>query len=362
MSPPADEGLGVLRIILGLLCVITVIVGIWVLQVAYLVIMPLTASLFLAMLVTPIQRWLADRLPRRWKWFGLVASALVILAVLALGVFLLWIAVNAVIASVPKYQPAATAFWQRMRTQAAEHGIPLESSTVTPEHIATLIFNSAESILGSIVSILGALLLIFFLTLTMLAEAHHWRAKSRQALTGYKNLVIEMAEDVAGKVRQYILVRAEVGIVSGVLEGTWLWLMGTDLAFVWGMLFFLLTMFIPNIGTVVAMVPPILLTLIQHGPGRAFVVFGGIFVLEQIFNYVLWPRLQKRSLQVSTVVLLASVLFWGWLWGIVGMLLAVPFTVTIVVICTRIPGLNKVAAFLADTPAGAQKMGADPPK
>ena len=97
---------------------------------------------------------------------------------------------------------------------------------------------------------------------------------------------------------------------------------------VWALLTFALN-YIPNLGSIVAVMPPSLMALVQHGPIRGLITLGGLAVIEQVIGNYVDPRMQGRRLQVSPVVVLVALVFWTWMWGVPVALLAVPMTVTL---------------------------------
>ena len=102
---------------------------------------------------------------------------------------------------------------------------------------------------------------------------------------------------------------------------------GLDFPVLWGLLAFLLN-YVPNIGSLIASIPAILIALIQFGPLQALMIAVGYFVINITIGGVVEPRLMGRGLGLSTLVVFLSVGFWGWIFGPVGMLLSVPLTMT----------------------------------
>src|SRR5262249_7601952 len=136
--------------------------------------------------------------------------------------------------------------------------------------------------------------------------------------------VVNMARDV----QRYIRLKTGIALVAGVLLTGWCALLGLDFPLLWGLLVFVMN-FIPTIGSLIATIPPVVLALPQFGPGRAAVILLGFVVVHTLLGNVLEPSLMGRRLGLSTLVVLISLIFWGWLWGPVGMLLAVPLTMLV---------------------------------
>ena len=132
--------------------------------------------------------------------------------------------------------------------------------------------------------------------------------------------------------------------------GLFTWALGIDFPALWTLLTFILY-FIPNFGTLIATVPPILLALVQfESPTTAIVCLIGLVVIFNLLGNVLEPRFLGRTLSLSPLVVFISLLFWGWYFGMVGVILSVPLTVAIGIICDHIDSLRPMAALLADRP------------
>jgi len=331
----------------GLLAVVAVILAAWALKGSAVVTMPLAFAFFVTVLVHPIERALAAHLPRRLEWLGVTCAMLTVVGALVLALALVAFALEPVVARAPQYADQLQDHWQALRSWAESHGLPLPQASDLTSRLAS---NSVQRLLYGLTSaweVLAFLLLVFFFTLLMLIEASSWRRKTEVALRGWQTAaVLEMMPVVAHKVRWFMLIRTALGIVSAVLATAWLWLMGVDFAPFWGVLFFLLN-YLPNIGSIIAGIPPTLLAFVQLGTGWALLVAGGLIAMEQMIGNFLDPRLQGRTLDVSSLVVLLSVIFWGWIWGVPGALIAVPLTVTIILVCANTSALRPIAILLS---------------
>jgi AI-2 transport protein TqsA len=335
------------KAVIGLLALIATILTLWALKWSAVVTMPLAFSFFVAILVHPIERSLAAHLPGKLQWLGLACAMLAVIGALALAVALTSFTLAPVLERAPQYADDLHRQWENLRSWASGHGLALPQSFHLQGMLGSNALASLVSGLTSAWEILALLLLVFFFTLLMLIEASAWRRKTAVALRGRQTAaVLETVHAVAHKVRRFLLIRTVLGVISGAAVTAWLWLMGVDFAPFWGVLFFLLN-YLPNVGSIIAGIPPTVLAFVQFGPGWALLVAGGLLALEQVTGNFLDPRLQGRTLNVSSLVVLLSVILWGWIWGVPGALIAVPLTVTIILVCAKVAMLRPFAVLLS---------------
>ena len=131
--------------------------------------------------------------------------------------------------------------------------------------------------------------------------------------------------------------------------------MGLAFPMVWGLLAFLLNC-VPSIGAIIAAIPAVLFALVQHGPGSALVVAIGYIVVNTAIGSLLEPHLIGRTLGLSTLVVFLSLVFWGWVWGPLGMLLSVPLTMIVKIFLENSEDLRWVAVMLDSGRAAAARL------
>lgn len=347
-------------ILLVLVALVVVMLAAYALKLTYSVMMPLTLAFFLTVLVYPIHRWLSLRLPWWLQGLSLVVALVVVVAALSMVVGAVWLAVSLMTPKLPGYIDQLQQQWHALQGWAADLGLPVGSGEPgdagepgeddTPAaggDIVGTLLQTLETFATSVLSFVTLLLLALFFMVLMLSDVPRWRDKARNALPDDRGGdAVEVVRIVAQKVRRFLLVRTLIGAIAGTIAGTWLWLLGVDLALVWGLLFFVFN-YIPNIGSVIAAVPPTLIALVQFGPVWTLVTVAGLALNEQFTGNFLDPKLQGRNLDIAPLVVLVSVIFWTWVWGVAGALLAVPITVTLMIICTRIDALRPVALMLS---------------
>ena len=187
------------------------------------------------------------------------------------------------------------------------------------------------SYLGTATSALSGVLsnvfLILLVVIFILLEATVFPAKVR-ALPGVSDTDWGRLERVVDEVRRYMSLKTLVSVLTGVLVTVWMWWLGVDYPILLGLLAFLLN-YIPNIGSILAGIPGVLLAFVEFGVGSAAMAAVGYLVINTVVGNVIEPRLMGRELGLSPLVILISMIFWGWVLGPVGMLLSVPLTMTV---------------------------------
>lgn len=133
---------------------------------------------------------------------------------------------------------------------------------------------------------------------------------------------------VARDVRQYLVLTALTGLGFSVLVWMVMLVVGTDLALVWAVLAFIMN-FVPNVGIILSVIPPVILTLLELGWQRAVVILAAFLVLNFVVDNLIKPRMMQRGLDVPPIMALLSLMVWAYLLGPIGTLLAVPLTIAI---------------------------------
>jgi AI-2 transport protein TqsA len=149
------------------------------------------------------------------------------------------------------------------------------------------------------------------------------------------------------QIRRYLGTTLATIILTGVASSLWSWMTGLELVLVWGILNFLLN-FVPVIGNIVGIVPPVLFAFIQFGGWQMpLLVFAGFVVLQMTISNVVYPILQGKQLSLSPLAIIVAMTFWSWVWGIAGALIAVPLTAAIVMICAQFDRSRWIAKLLS---------------
>ena len=202
--------------------------------------------------------------------------------------------------------------------------------------------------------------LVLFLLLLMLLEAPRWRQKIAAVGAEDAGQWLDTAGTIAAKMRSYLWVQTVVSLINGAAVTLWLLIVGMSHPLLWGLTAFVLN-YVPFVGAAVTLLLASLIAFLSGGVGLALAVFAGLLAIEQVVSNFLDPHLKGRTLNLSPLAVLIFVVFWGWLWGAVGALLAVPILIVIAVLATHLPYGRGLALLLSDDPEAAAQEVAESP-
>lgn len=307
------------RILLTLASIVILIAG---MRAAQELVLPFLVSVFIALVCAPAVFWMERKgLP------PVLAVILVATALVGAGV-----AVGAIVGGsisdfltrLPQYQQRLTDETVAIRLWLDRMGIDLGGSRI----LTSINPGTAMGMVGILLTSLGAIFtnaLLIGLTVTfILLEVSSFPRKLELALGRSASFFPAFAQ-FAASVNHYTVLKTAISLLTGAAATLLCWAMGVDFAIIWGLLTFLLN-YVPNLGSIVATVPPVLLCFVQYGGGKAFLLAAGLSVIHMAVGNMLEPRLMGQGLGLSTLVVFLSLVFWGWLFGPVGMLLSVPLT------------------------------------
>jgi len=208
--------------------------------------------------------------------------------------------------------------------------------------------NLIKSFSGSFFAFLGNVLWVVLFMAFILAERESFTRRLVGQL-GRENSepILESIQKINQSVQQYLGLKTLISFLTGVFVTIVLSVADVDFALLWGVLTFVLN-FIPTIGSIVATLPPIAVTLFQSGSVSKTLIIGILLLAIQFMvGNILEPKMMGRGLNLSPLVVLFSLIFWGWLWGIPGMLLSVPLTAAIRIGMEQIDATKTVAVLIS---------------
>ncbi|TGG90223.1 AI-2E family transporter [Natronospirillum operosum] len=311
-----------LRWLVGMASVIVIIAA---LKSAEAIVIPMMLALFISIISIPPLRWLTQhKVPP-------ILAVLIILAVIVLiGSILTIIVISSIdtlMDRLPDYQERLESYLLDILPRLEQFGVPVEWEALVDQ------FNPGQAmdILGRALSGLGNVLtgifLVVFIVLFILLEQAGLPQKLRKALPNADRSLANTSGFIR-QVNKYLVIKTSISLVTGIVIATWLWFLGVDFAILWGLIAFLMN-FIPNVGSLLAAIPAVLLAVLQLGFVDAFVVAMGYVAVNIIFGALIEPRLMGSGLGLSPLVVFLSLSTWGWLFGPVGMFLSIPLTMIV---------------------------------
>jgi predicted PurR-regulated permease PerM len=193
-------------------------------------------------------------------------------------------------------------------------------------------------------SALSDIVLILLTVAFILLEASSFPIKLRSVL-GDPLRVFPQFTNFVNEIKRYVILKTIINLIAGVIIGLWLYILGVDFPVLWGFIAFLLH-FVPNIGSIICAIPAVLLALVELGPGPAILAASGYLVVGFTVGNIVEPRLMGRKFGLSTLVVFLSLLFWGTLLGPIGVVLCIPFTMTLKFACENGKNTRWIAILL----------------
>jgi len=348
--PDKDSKIQATRILVTASMVVILVTG---LKLGQSFFVPILLASFIATVSFPITSWLRKRrVPRA---IAVLLTVLVDFAFLT-GIIIIVIALTGDLETKwqDKYYPAMNVKIEELSETAVEvlekWRIPDARETVKqyaeiriPQQLGESInpFDLGKDVAFRVVSFLGTTLLILILTVFMLSEARMF-GRRVNAILEARGPNLDRIMAATADIQRYLAMKTLVSLATGVLAGFLCWAAGLDFYILWGIVAFALN-FIPVLGSIIAGIPPFILAFLVDGGPSAIAVGVGYASINVFLGNFLEPMLMGRRFGLSTLIVIISVLFWGFVWGPVGMFLAVPLTMVLKVMLDNSDELRWIA-------------------
>ncbi len=288
-------------------------------------IVPFLLAVFLAITCAPLLFWMQNRgIP---QLLGLLMILGLVAGVWVLLVLFVGSALGDFTRSLPSYQERLTAVTKEGLGWLAAQGLSYDETMLeeilNPGKVMKLVAGTLNGVSG----ILTNTFLIFLTFIFLLLEASGIPDKIKAVRGGSNDTLTEYVAITEG-VNRYLALKTMTSLATGMIIFIFLYFQGVDFVILWALLAFLLN-FIPNIGSIIAAVPAVLLSLVQLGVSHALFTAMGFLVVNVVVGSIIEPRVMGKGIGLSTLVVFLSLTFWGWVLGPVGMLLSVPLTMAV---------------------------------
>ncbi len=333
------------NLMVGLLSVLVVFAVATAFKAAQAVLVPLMIAWLLSYICGPVVNYLVHRK---------VPLGLSVLAVLVLVLFVCYLGglfligrVQSFVAEAPKYTSQLQAIYTDLMFNLSER-LDVPGNAFADINWAQEIGKRLVVFSGSLASFAGNLVMVLIFLVFMLLGKPYFKYKLAAAFPPDRAEKFSgVSASISAQIGQYLVVKVAISGTTGVLVWLGLTLLKVEFALTWGALAFFLN-FIPSIGSILASIPPILLAVVQFYPSVWMPIFTGVVLLliQMAMGNVVEPKIMGDSLNLSPVVILLSLVFFGWMWGIVGALLSVPIAAAIKIVCENIEALKPISILM----------------
>ncbi|MDD3534780.1 MAG: AI-2E family transporter [Candidatus Cloacimonetes bacterium] len=344
-----------LRLIRMLLTIIAVPMVVMIFRTLKAIFIPLMLATFLSFVFAPLNGWLRKK---KVHISLVMLIMLIIISLLMVGAFMLLnAAAGSLISGFPRYQYRLVLELQNWIEFFENWNIKLASATssLPKMDISRLLSPGSFSLSKTLSNVMSTtvgigwnfILIIIFL---MFIVAQDGRLSERLAAVLKEEDRIKTTKtlhNIQVQIQRYLLTKTVISLLTAIVGMVFMALYGVDFILVCGILLFVLN-FIPNIGSIIASGIPILICFLQGGLDWRTITFSMCIIgTQMLFGNIIEPQIQGERLDLSPIMVLVSLIFWGWVWGIVGMLLAVPITSAINIMLKQINEKNLISAIIS---------------
>jgi predicted PurR-regulated permease PerM len=333
------------NLLVGLLSVLVIFAVAAAFKAAHSVVIPLMIAWLLSYICGPV----VNHLVYRKVPLGLAVFAVLVLVLIIFYFFgtFLYGRVRDVLAESPKYINQLNTIYSD-----TVHNLNISEEYLAginwTEKLGPRLAQLSASIAIWMGNFLGKLMLVLIFLVFMLLGKPYFRYKVERAFPPDRaDQFSSMTESISKQIGQYLVVKVAISGTTGVLVWAALSLLQVEFALTWGALAFFLN-FIPSIGSILASIPPILLAVVQFYPSVWMPIFVAavLLLIQMTMGNVIEPKIMGDSLNLSPVIILLALVFFGWLWGFVGALLSVPIAAAIKICCENIEALRPISILM----------------
>lgn len=349
MTPREKGAQFVFRFLVGTSAVVIILAG---MKAAAAVLVPFLLALFITIIVTPVFFWLQRK----------GVNSLISLALMFLGLaFLSFLGGSLIERSVRDFAGKLPGYQVKFREDAVEvigwlnrQGMEINPDEVLNQLNPAALFQFTGSLLAAVSGLVGQTFIVLLIVIFMLFEASILPKKIK-SLPDITPTLFKQLERSVLDVRSYMGIKSVMSLVTGLCVIVLNTVLGIDYALLLGLTAFLLN-FVPNIGSFMAAVPAVLLAVLdKEGLGTAgAVVIGYVIINVGISNFI-EPRFMGRGLGLSTLWVILSLIFWGWILGPVGMLLSIPLTMAVKIGLESVEATHWIALLMGGDPSARKK-------
>lgn len=325
--------------LVGFASLVIIIAG---LKAASAIVVPFMLSMFIAIIFAPLLAWLAShKVP-----IGIAVMLVVLLMVFSVGSLVIFVgsSLDDFYAALPGYKERLANELSAVTELLSLVGISISADQIRSYFDPSILMQVVTNALSSLGGVLTNVFVVLMTVVFILFEAADFPTKLSAAMDDASGS-LKRFDAFSKAVNQYLAIKTLVSILTGVVVGVWLWIIGVDFPLLWGVSAFLLN-FVPNIGSIIAAIPAVMLAFVQLGGLASGLAALGFLVINLVVGNMIEPRYMGKGLGLSTLVVFLSLILWGWVFGAVGMLLSIPLTIIVKLALEANPRTRWIALML----------------
>ncbi|MCV0429626.1 MAG: AI-2E family transporter [Roseibium sp.] len=322
----------------------------WLLVVGRSLLLPFVIALIVWYMINSLAHAFKQIPLGSWRLPGFLSFPLALLTIFAAATVVLDI-VTVNLTQLAQDAPTYQRRLEELFNQVSSHlnlNDPVELKDLLPESVVPRMVTAGASL---VTALAGSASLVFIYVLFLVLEQSTFDRKFERLFSSPERAQSAFAirAEINRSIMHYFSIKTAVSVATGVLTSLVLIVIGLPYAALFGFIAFLLN-YIPTIGSLIGVIFPSLLAMVYYDTlGPFFAIATGLGLIQFSIGNLIEPRLMGSNLNLSGLVIMLSLAFWGAVWGVVGMVLCVPLTVMIVIVCARFKGLRPVAVLLSQT-------------
>jgi len=285
------------------------------------IVSPVLFALFVTQAFGPIGGWFMS------KGLSRTPATIAVIALIVLTGLVLIVVLGGSAAGLgsklPVYRANIDQMLADMQSTLDRFDISLSTDFVKSADITKI----ATGLIAGIFNALSSVAVVLFIVAFMLFEAFGFRSKVERAL-GATNSFLSSSADYTADIRSYVFIKVWLGALVAIIQTAVLLAIGVDFAVLWGLVSFFMS-FIPNVGFIISLVPPVLLAFLEFGWQTALVVLAMYLIINTAVDNFIAPRIMGRGLDLSPLVVFLSLMYWSFVFGVLGAFLSVPLTLMV---------------------------------
>ncbi len=340
------------KVITYLLGFISFVLFVYILMALREILIPVTIAIFLTYLFHPLMIYLTKlKIP---KWLALILIVIFVLGLYYLLGLILISSFNSFPEKLEIYTKNLSGFLVQLLDpfnitikELADY-LNLQIKEYDLSSVFQKLFESGmiQNIFNSLTGMFGDFFIALIFWIFMILGKDKFEERLNYAFADNQEAVSRNLDSIDTQLQSYILIKTILCLITGVITTLILWMYGIDFAIVWGLLTFILY-YIPNIGSLIATIAPITVALLEYGFGFTTISLAVVLVVSHnVIGNLIEPHYLGKQMDLSPVFVLFSLIFWGWIWGIVGMFLAVPIAASMKILFSNIEPLKPIAILM----------------